>query len=193
VIKEKKLEKVDSLHEEFETPEAAEKIVKLKAFKKFKDTKDALKSVEKLVKGKLSKGLESFLDKNIVQKGIEDELCVADKKLGKSILEKLKINCKTGEKVNELMRCIRFQMQSLISGLEDTKQYKQMQLGLAHSVSHYTLAFSSDKVDTMIIQAVSLLEDLDKELNNYAMRLKEWYSWHFPELAKIVTDNITYA
>lgn len=25
------------------------------------------------------------------------------------------------------------------------------------------------------------------------MRLKEWYSWHFPELAKIVTDNITYA
>jgi nucleolar protein 58 len=66
VIKEKKLDKVDSLHEEFATPEAAEKIVKLKAFKKFKDTKDALKSVEKLVKGKLCKGLEKFLDKNIV-------------------------------------------------------------------------------------------------------------------------------
>jgi nucleolar protein 58 len=25
------------------------------------------------------------------------------------------------------------------------------------------------------------------------MRLKEWYSWHFPELAKIVTDNATFA
>lgn len=25
------------------------------------------------------------------------------------------------------------------------------------------------------------------------MRLKEWYSWHFPELAKIVTDNVTYS
>ena len=25
------------------------------------------------------------------------------------------------------------------------------------------------------------------------MRLKEWYSWHFPELAKIVTDNVVYA
>ena len=68
-----------------------------------------------------------------------------------------------------------------------------MQLGLAHSVSRYKLSFSSDKVDTMIIQAVSLLEDLDKELNNYAMRLKEWYSWHFPELAKIITDNVTYS
>ena len=25
------------------------------------------------------------------------------------------------------------------------------------------------------------------------MRLKEWYSWHFPELGEIVTDNIQYA
>lgn len=68
-----------------------------------------------------------------------------------------------------------------------------MQLGLAHTVSRYKLSFTTDKVDTMIIQAVSLLEDLDKELNNYAMRLKEWYSWHFPELAKIITDNTVYA
>jgi nucleolar protein 58 len=40
---------------------------------------------------------------------------------------------------------------------------------------------------------VNLLEDLDKELNNYAMRLREWYGWHFPELGKIITDNVTYA
>ena len=25
------------------------------------------------------------------------------------------------------------------------------------------------------------------------MRVKEWYGWHFPELAKIVQDNIAYA
>lgn len=24
------------------------------------------------------------------------------------------------------------------------------------------------------------------------MRLKEWYGWHFPELAKVVTDNLIY-
>jgi hypothetical protein len=33
---------------------------------------------------------------------------VADKKLGKAITEKLKIECKAGEKPNELLRCIRF-------------------------------------------------------------------------------------
>ncbi|KAI3909975.1 hypothetical protein MKW98_013029 [Papaver atlanticum] len=45
----------------------------------------------------------------------------------------------------------------------------------------------------MIIQAIGLLDDLDKELNTYAMRVREWYRWHFPELAKIVFDNILYA
>ena len=52
---------------------------------------------------------------------------------------------------------------------------------------------SVTQVDTMIIQAIGLLDDLDKELNTYAMRVREWYGWHFPELTKIVTDNIQYA
>ncbi|KAI3978258.1 hypothetical protein MKX01_003421, partial [Papaver californicum] len=45
----------------------------------------------------------------------------------------------------------------------------------------------------MIIQAIGLLDDLDENLNTYAMRVKEWYGWHFPELVKIVSDNILYA
>lgn len=36
------------------------------------------------------------------------------------------------------------------------------------------------------------MDDLDKETNNYIMRCKEWYGWHFPELAKIVQDNIAF-
>lgn len=72
VLKDSKLKDVDNLHKEFATVEKAEKVVKLKAFKKFKDTKDAMKSVEKLLKGEMSKSLKKFLEKNIVQKEIED-------------------------------------------------------------------------------------------------------------------------
>jgi len=49
------------------------------------------------------------------------------------------------------------------------------------------------QVDTMIVQAIGLLDDLDKELNTYAMRVREWYGWHFPEMTRIVADNVTYA
>jgi len=45
----------------------------------------------------------------------------------------------------------------------------------------------------MIVQAIALLDDLDKELNTYAMRVKEWYGWHFPEMGRIVNDNLAYA
>lgn len=68
-----------------------------------------------------------------------------------------------------------------------------MSLGLSHSLSRHKLKFSPDKVDTMIVQAISLLDDLDKELNTYAMRVKEWYGWHFPEMARIINDNLAYA
>jgi len=40
---------------------------------------------------------------------------------------------------------------------------------------------------------LGLLDDLDKELNNYVMRCREWYGWHFPELGKLVSDNLVYA
>lgn len=68
-----------------------------------------------------------------------------------------------------------------------------MSLGLSHSLSRHKLKFSPEKVDTMIIQAIALLDDLDKELNTYAMRVKEWYGWHFPEMAKIINDNLAYS
>ncbi|KAJ6688329.1 NUCLEOLAR PROTEIN 5 NUCLEOLAR PROTEIN NOP5 NOP58 [Salix koriyanagi] len=45
----------------------------------------------------------------------------------------------------------------------------------------------------MVIQAIFLLDTLDKDVNSFAMRVREWYSWHFPELAKIVNDNYLYA
>lgn len=40
----------------------------------------------------------------------------------------------------------------------------------------------------MIVQAIGLLDELDKEINTYAMRVKEWFGWHFPEMAKVKNE-----
>ena len=45
----------------------------------------------------------------------------------------------------------------------------------------------------MIIQSIALLDQLDKDVNTFAMRVREWYSWHLPELKDIVKDNIMFA
>jgi nucleolar protein 56 len=42
--------------------------------------------------------------------------------------------------------------------------------------------------DMMIVHAVHVLEDLDKQINMVYTRCREWYGLHFPELAEIVND-----
>lgn len=190
VLDESKLQQVDNLYKEFETPEKANKVLKLKHFEKFQDTTEALAAATALVEGKIGKSLKKVL-KKIVAKEAHEQLAVSDAKLGGVIKEKLDISCVHSPAVAELMRCIRNQMEGLITGLP-ARDLRAMSLGLAHSLSRYKLKFSPDKVDTMIVQAISLLDDLDKELNNYIMRCREWYGWHFPELGKVITDNLAY-
>lgn len=184
-----KLKNVDDIHKEFATPEAASQVVKLKAFEKFTDTNSALSAATAICDDKLDKTLKKFLKANVDDK---DKLAVLDLKMGNLISKKLNIKCTHDAGIVELMRGIRGQMESLISGLPE-QDLKAMKLGLSHSLGRYKLKFSPDKVDTMIIQAISLLDELDKELNTYAMRVKEWYGWHFPELFKILSDNLLYA
>jgi len=190
LLDEGKLAKSDSLYEDFSSLDKAKNVVKLKKFQKFEDTTEALAAATALVEGKMSKSLKKLL-KKVVAEDAHEKLAVADAKLGNVIKEKLEMSCVYDSKVSELMRCIRAQASGLISGLPD-KEMTAMELGLAHSLSRYKLKFSPDKIDTMIVQAVNLLDDLDKELNNYIMRCREWYGWHFPELGKIITDNLAF-
>ncbi|CAN6469374.1 unnamed protein product [Victoria cruziana] len=188
VLDEGKLSQVEDLWKDFTAPESARKVVKLKAFQKFENVPDALSSATLLVDSKPSKALRKFLRANCVG----EQLAVADAKLGGIIKEKLEIECVHNSAVMELMRGVRNQLNELIAGL-DVQDFSRMSCGLARSLSRYKLKFSPDKLDTMIVQAIGLLDDLDKELNTYAMRVREWYGWHFPELVKVVPDNILYA
>jgi nucleolar protein 56 len=70
---------------------------------------------------------------------------------------------------------------------------EKAQLGLGHSYSRSKVKFNVNRSDNMIIQAICLLDQLDKDINTFSMRAREWYSWHFPELVKIVTDMFMYA
>lgn len=158
----------------------------------FKDSSEAVEATEALMKSELHSSLKKFLQKSIVKKELQDTLAVQDTKLGGLIKKKLDIPCIHDDQVDEVLRAIREQLCELIEGLTE-KNLHQMSLGLAHGLSRHTLKFSADKIDVMIIQAIGLLDDLDKELNTYAMRVKEWYGWHFPELVKQVPDNLQYA
>mmetsp|Transcript_113718 Transcript_113718/g.223034 ORF Transcript_113718/g.223034 Transcript_113718/m.223034 type:complete len:514 (+) Transcript_113718:72-1613(+) len=189
-----KPDKINSptLWESFQTAEKASSVVKLKSFAPYGSTTEAVVAATSIIESTLDKGLKKFLKKHIKDDSGE-ELAVADLKLGGLIKEKLDIQCVYNDSIMELIRGVRTQMESLIGSDTETGGLKSMQLGLSHSLSRYKLKFSADKVDIMIVQAIGLLDDLDKEINIYAMRVREWYGWHFPEMAKILNDNMFYA
>lgn len=187
-----KFGEVSDIWKYFQSPESASSYVKLKAFEPFENTTEAVVAATNLIENKLDKNLKKFLKKNIISKSVTDELAVADIKLGGLLKEEMQIQCVNNDLVMEVFRGIRTQIDSLISGVEEGA-LRAMQLGLSHSLSRYKLKFSADKVDIMIVQAIGLLDDLDKEINTYAMRVREWYGWHFPEMAKIINDNMFYA
>ncbi|XP_030921123.1 nucleolar protein 56, partial [Geospiza fortis] len=80
---------------------------------------------------------------------------------------------------------------ALVRGLTAQSAAKA-QLGLGHSYSRAKVKFNVHRVDNMIIQSISLLDQLDKDINTFSMRVREWYGYHFPELIKIVPDNSMY-
>lgn len=197
VSDEKKLSKTepDDIFETFfKDSKKASKYMSLVSFQPFEDTAEAVSAATSALEGKVSKSLKSFLKKQM-KKAASSSLAVADKGLGGSIKEALSVNVVHDSKTNELFRGLRCYMEELFDteGGMSAQDLRAMQLGLSHSLSRYKLKFSADKVDTMVIQAVGLLDELDKEINTYAMRVKEWYGWHFPELQAILSENAQYA
>ena len=51
---------------------------------------------------------------------------------------------------------------------------------------------ASEKRDLVVAQAIQAIDDLDKTLNLFASRIREWYGLHFPELNRLVESHETY-
>lgn len=190
VLDEGKFKEVSDVQQIFSDPSSLSGVLQLKKFKKFTDQVEATGAAVALTEGKIAKPLKKML-KKLAADEVQAQLAVADSKLGGIIRESIGLECIHSPAIHELIRGIRENLNEM-TGIQESER-SAMALGLAHSLSRYKLKFSPDKVDTMIVQAISLLDDLDKELNNYTMRVREWYGWHFPEMGKVVTDNLAYA
>eukprot|EP00755_Sulcionema_specki_P013739 Sspe_Gene.885::Locus_301_Transcript_2_2_Confidence_0.833_Length_1570::g.885::m.885/K14564/NOP56; nucleolar protein 56 len=167
--------------------------VKFVAVAPFKDTEHALENINALSEGQVTQFLASFLSDTLPAKKDKYQLGVAEAKLGSTIQENLGIKCVANEFVLEMQRCLRFHAGKLIPSISEGVDVERACLGLAHCYSRSKVKFNVNRADNMIIQAIAVLDKLDKDINTFAMRLKEWYSWHFPELIKIVPDNAKFA
>jgi len=165
-------------------------VVNLIGFFPFKTAGDALSNINSVSEGIVSDDLKLFLETNM-PKG-KAVLGVSDSKLSASINDACGIKCSHIGVVPEVIRGIRQHFAKLVKGFSAATSDKS-QLGLSHSYSRAKVKFNVNKSDNMIIQSIALLDQLDKDINTFCMRIREWYSYHFPELIKIVPENALYA
>lgn len=162
----------------------------------FLEAETALFNMIQISENNVSEDLHGFLEANlpvVKKKKKTFILGVQDKILAGNISAALGIECLTSEIVTELFRGIRLHFNKFLKTTEFSEEHMvRAQLGLAHSFSRNKVQEDINRNDKHIIQSIALLEQLDKDVNLFCMRLKEWYSWHFPELARIVTDNYVY-
>ena len=193
------------------------KMVSLLSFSPFKSAADALENINDISEGAcgglslffffvgsrdrwgrpgiLNDQLKSLLELNLSKGGKKSpkvKLIVHDAPLANAISDGTGLKCDASEDAQEILRGIRQHAHKLLKGL-DANDLVKAQLGLGHSYSRAKLKFNVNRVDNMIIQAISLLDQLDKDVNLFAMRIREWYGYHFPELIKLVSDNYQYA
>mmetsp|Transcript_13962 Transcript_13962/g.37552 ORF Transcript_13962/g.37552 Transcript_13962/m.37552 type:complete len:486 (+) Transcript_13962:62-1519(+) len=173
-------------------------ICTLKAFLPFTSAEDALENINDISEGMMTDALREFLESNLGKalKGGKEKskfaLGVSDPKIGGSIQETTGIPCVANDLVNELLRGVRCHLDKLVKGLR-AGDLEKAQLGLGHAYSRSKVKFDVNRADKHIIQSIALLDLLEKDINTFAMRVREWYSWHFPELVKVVNDNYLYA
>lgn len=175
--------------------------VKLKAFQPFSSAEDALENANAISEHAMTDSLKTFLEMNLPKSGKKKKegkaapftLGVIDSGLGNAISEGIPgISVRADDMVREISRGARLHLSSLVKGLENGG-INQAQLGLGHSYSRGKVKFNPARSDNMIIQSIALLDQMDKDLNTFAMRVREWYSWHFPELKDLVKDNYMFA
>jgi len=52
---------------------------------------------------------------------------------------------------------------------------------------------ATEKRDLLVVQTIQAMDDLDKTINLFINRIREWYGLHFPELNALVEKHETYA
>ncbi|XP_035248085.1 nucleolar protein 56 isoform X1 [Anguilla anguilla] len=167
-------------------------VVKMVAFFPFRSAQMALENINAISEGVVHADLKLFLETNLPPGGKKKHvLGVSDAKIGAALQEELGLSIQTSGVVAEVLRGVRLHFASLVKGLTALAASKA-QLGLGHSYSRAKVKFNVNRADNMIIQSIALLDQLDKDINTFSMRVREWYGYHFPELVRIVSDNSTY-
>lgn len=167
------------------------KLIKKVNFFAFTTSEQALENTKAVNDNIITPELKEFLKETIPKKKKSSvKLATVDKTFAQKINEELGYQIVVGDFLIEISRAIRLHLDKFLE-VSDQDIVKS-ELGLGHSYSRMKCMFDVNRQDKPILQSIALIDLLDKDINSFCMRIKEWFGWHFPELGKIIADNYVY-
>jgi len=80
-----------------------------------------------------------------------------------------------------------------VKPIDDVEEYQIFIREVTLEIARKGVTIATAKRDLYAVQAVRAIDDIDKTINLFAGRIREWYGLHFPELDRLVEKNDTYA
>jgi nucleolar protein 56 len=77
--------------------------------------------------------------------------------------------------------------------VKDAEQLRVWNHDVSMEIAKLRIKGAVEKRDLVVAQAIQTLDDLDRTVNLFMGRLREWYGVHFPELDRLVEKHETYA
>ena len=152
----------------------------------------AAKTIAKLESGKLTSDLEKLVSS--LQTAGYDTIVFENPALAEETQKHLNIQVEVSKPAeSEEFRSHSEHLAVEIGFIKEAKELTLWTRNVTMELAKIQVKGQTEKRDLIAAQAIQTLDDLDRTVNLFMGRLREWYGVHFPELDRLVEKHETYA
>jgi len=153
----------------------------------------AAKALSKIEAGKAVDEVADLV--NRLRKGGYDVFVFENASLADDVKEKLGVHVEVSKpsRAGELLRSGTERFAVETGFVKNAEEFRLWMHDLAMEMAKLRVRGAVEKRDLIIAQAIQTLDDMDKTINLFMGRVREWYGIHFPELDRLLEKHETYA
>lgn len=158
-----------------------------------KEPQSAAEALIKIENGKMTSEAAELIDR--LSKSGYDFFVFENANLAEEAQEKfgVKVKITKPSEAGEMLRSEMSRFAIETGFVKNAEEFALWTRNVAMEMSKLRVKRAVEKRDLIIAQAIQTLDDLDKTLNLFMGRVREWYGIHFPELDRLLDKHETYA
>jgi nucleolar protein 56 len=158
-----------------------------------KDSAEIANKLGKIETGKVVNEVARLVEK--LQAEGYTEFVFESPEIARNIREKLKVEAvaETPSNAGEFLRRNLEKIAVEVGFVKQAAELRELTHKVSMELTKMRVKRAVEKRDLVVAQAIQTIDDLDRTVNLFMSRIREWYGLHFPELSRLVEKHETYA